>query len=57
MLNHMETREIKFRAWDESEKQMVEWPHLKNDPDEYLIGLLRGESPEDTLKSKLDLKV
>lgn len=43
-------RENKFRAWDSSEKEMVDWPSLKNDPDDWLIGLLRGEEDsEDAL--------
>jgi len=28
---------------------MVDWPHLVNDPDDYLHGLMLGEIPEDHL--------
>jgi len=39
-------REIKFRAWDESEGGMVPWGSLLNDPDDWLIGILKGETDD-----------
>lgn len=40
-------RPIKFRAWDKSEKQMIYSP--QNEADDWFVGLLNGEQPEDTL--------
>ena len=40
-------REIKFRAWDASEKEMVYAP--QHDPDDWFIGLIDGEAPEGDL--------
>ena len=42
-------RVIKFRAWDASEKEMVCWPSLYNDPDDWFISLLEGDEPDDVL--------
>lgn len=42
-------RVIKFRAWDASEKEMVCWPSLYNDPDDWFISLLEGNEPDDVL--------
>ena len=41
-------RTIQFRAWDASEKEMVDWPHLLNDPDDWLLSLL-NDPGEDVL--------
>lgn len=49
-------REIKFRAWDSSEKEMVSWPHLIHDPDYWLDAILSGEQPEDTLMQYTGIK-
>jgi len=43
------SRVIKFRAWDASEKEMVCWPSLYNDPDDWFISLLEGDEPDDVL--------
>jgi uncharacterized phage protein (TIGR01671 family) len=48
-------REIKFRAWSASEKEMVDWPHLLNDPDDWLLGLL-NDPGEDVLMQFTGLK-
>lgn len=48
-------REIKFRAWDASEKEMVDWPHLLNDPDDWLQELLTDPG-EDALMQFTGLK-
>lgn len=42
----MGMREIKFRAWDVSEKEIVPWAHVINDPDDYWHGLMLGQAPE-----------
>lgn len=36
-------REINFRAWDVSENEMVDWPALLYDPDDWLCGILGGD--------------
>jgi hypothetical protein len=48
-------RAIQFRAWDASEKEMVEWPHLLNDPDDWLLSLL-NDPGEDVLMQFTGLK-
>ena len=40
-------REIKFRAWDASEKEMVSWAHVIYDPDYWLQGLLMQEDVDE----------
>ena len=39
-------REIKFRAWDDSEKEMVSHHKVVLDPDYWFSGLLTGDVPE-----------
>lgn len=53
----MENSRYKFRAWDDSEKEMLSWGQLINDPDNWIIELLRGEShKEDVLMQYTGLK-
>lgn len=40
------SREIKFRAWDSREKEMVDHENLVNDPDDWLLEILSGDSPD-----------
>lgn len=51
------SREIKFRAWDSYEKEMVDWWHLLRDPDDWFDGLVSGEAdPGDALMQYTGLK-
>lgn len=49
-------REIKFRAWDVSEHEMVCWPSVVNDPDNWWYELMSGQSPQDVLMQYTGLK-
>lgn len=49
-------REIKFRAWDKSEQEMVDWPGLVNDPDNWWYELMSGQNEEDVLMQYTGLK-
>ena len=37
-------RKVSVRAWDASEKEMVYNGHLINDPDDWLMALMRGDA-------------
>jgi len=39
-------RTFKFRAWDDSEKEMVEWGTLLNDPDDWFLSFFRESERE-----------
>lgn len=39
-------REIRFRAWDASEKEMVYFEKLIYDPDDWFLSLLLGENSD-----------
>lgn len=49
-------RDIRFRAWDSSEEEMINWGKLIYDPDDWLLGILRGENNEDVLIQYTGLK-
>lgn len=49
-------REIKFRAWDAREKEMLAWPAILYDPDDWLLELLDAPKDGDVLLQYTGLK-